>query len=149
MSEKETSDGYWVRAHVSSTKQNFTVLMGLFFLTFLTVAAYRVELGDWNLGIAILIASVKATAVCYYFMHLKYEHAFNTIFFIGSILFLILFLAYTANDMGNRMRVDADWGAKVDRQTGEPAAGTGMAFVDGEFSPIPEFALERVKQQAD
>lgn len=149
MSEKETSDGYWVQPHISTTKQNFTVLMLLFFLTFLTVAAYRIELGDWNLGIAILIASAKATLVCYYFMHLKYEQAFNTIFFIGSILFLLLFLGYTSNDMSNRTRVDPDWGAKVDRQTGEPAAGTGAAFVDGEFAPIPDFALERAKGQKD
>lgn len=147
MSEKETSDGYWVRPHISTTKQNFAVLMALFFLTFLTVAAYRIELGEWNLAVAVLIASVKATLVCYYFMHLKYEHAFNTLFFIGSILFLLLFLAYTSNDMSNRARVDPDWGVKVDRQTGEPAAGTGAAFVEGEFSPLPDFALEAVKTQ--
>ncbi|NLY94971.1 MAG: hypothetical protein GXY23_13205 [Myxococcales bacterium] len=137
MSHHDHNDDYHVRPHISSTKQNLAVLFGLFILTGLTVGAYRIHLGDANLAVAVIIATVKASLVCYYFMHLKYEKAFNTLFFLGSLLFLLIFLGYTANDTEYRADVDPDWGARVDRRRGDPAAGTGAAFLEGEFSPIP------------
>jgi len=137
MSQHDHDDNYHVHAHISSTKQNLIILFALFALTGMTVGAYRVELGDANLAVAAIIATVKAALVCYYFMHLKYERAFNTLFFLGSLLFLLIFLGYTANDTEYRADVDPDWGARFDRRTGDPAAGTGASFEKGEFSPIP------------
>ena len=144
MSQHE-NDNYHVHAHISSTKQNLIVLFALFGLTFLMVGAYRVELGDANLAVAVIIATVKASIVCYFFMHMKYERAFNTLFFLGSLLFLLIFLGYTANDTEYRAEVDRDWGARFDRRSGEAAAGTGANFKEGEFSPIPTLEATQVE----
>jgi cytochrome c oxidase subunit IV len=137
MSHHDHDDNYHVHAHISSTKQNLIVLFALFALTGMTVGAYRVELGEANLAVAVIIATIKAALVCYYFMHLKYEKTFNTLFFLGSLLFLLVFLGYTANDTEYRAEVDPDWGVRVNRRTGDAAAGTGAAFQEGEFTPIP------------
>lgn len=49
------------------------VWMGLLVLTGLTVTVGGLHLGHASIVAAILIATVKATLVLLYFMHLKYE----------------------------------------------------------------------------
>ncbi len=116
-------DGYLVHAHVTPVAVNLRVIGALFALTGLTIAAYYVRLGEWNLAVALLIASVKATLVGTWFMHLKYEKAFNTSFFLGSILFMSIFFGYTSNDTGHRGEVNGIHGAQVDARSGDHAAG--------------------------
>jgi cytochrome c oxidase subunit 4 len=50
-----------------------------------------------------LIASIKAALVVTFFMHLKYDNKFNAIMFLGGLLFIGVFFAYTINDTGRRM----------------------------------------------
>ncbi len=140
--EHHEEDNYNVVPHVSSTQMNLVVLGALLFLTALTVGAYRVHLGEWNLLVAVLIASVKTVLVATFFMHLKWERAFNTLFFVGSFIFLALFLVYTVNDTATRGDVDANWGTRQDRRTGGFAYGTapGIEQAGGEDSPLPEGA---------
>ncbi len=77
-------------------------------LTVITVLAYyiplwlHVELGAANVIIAMAIATTKATLVCMYFMHLKYDKKFNLIAFLSSLIFLGLFLAFTLLDINTR-----------------------------------------------
>ncbi len=80
-------DGYLVHAHITPVKTNLIVISILFVLTGLTVGVYFTDLGEANLAVALLIASVKATLVGTWFMHLKYEKAFNISFFLGALLF--------------------------------------------------------------
>ena len=56
----EHGDGYYVHAHITPIATNLKVIGALFALTGLTVLAYYVRLGEWNLAVAILIASIKA-----------------------------------------------------------------------------------------
>ncbi|MBC7172834.1 MAG: cytochrome C oxidase subunit IV family protein [Polyangiaceae bacterium] len=132
-------DKYNVVPHVSSIQMNLVVLGALLFLTGLTVAAYRVHLGEWNLLVAVLIASVKSVLVGTFFMHLKWERGFNTLFFVGSLLFVGLFLAYTVNDTHHRGQVDPNWGNRQDPRTRAYAAGTaqGIEEAGGDTSPMP------------
>lgn len=132
-------DAFDVHPHVSSTKSNVVILLILFALTGLTLAAYNVRLGDANLFVAILIASIKATFVGAFFMHLKYEKAFNTMFFVGSVLFMGVFFAYTYNDLGYRGRIDGRAGLQYDPHIGF-ANGTAPGIVNerGEFAPLPQ-----------
>ncbi len=76
-----------------------TVFAALVFLTVLTVAAAQVSLGAWEVWISLGIASVKATLVAAYFMHLRYDKSFNGMVFIASLLFVALFLALTLMDL--------------------------------------------------
>ena len=130
-------DGYYVHAHITPVKTNLIVIGALFALTGITIAAYYVRLGEWNLAVALLIASVKATLVGTWFMHLKYEKAFNTSFFLGSVLFMAIFFGYTSNDTGHRGRVDGIHGTQRDARTGEFAAGIATGYDNGEFVAMP------------
>lgn len=130
-------DGYLVHAHITPVKTNLIVISILFALTGLTVGVYFTNLGEANLAVALLIASIKATLVGTWFMHLKYEKAFNTSFFLGALLFMSIFFGYTSNDTGWRGRVDGIHGTQQDARTGDYAAGSAVGYEHGEFVAIP------------
>lgn len=130
-------DGYNVHAHVSTTKFNAAILGALFLLTGLTVGAYRIHLGEWNLFVAILIATMKAGLVMGFYMHLHWEKPFNKIIFLGSFIFVAVFLGYTVNDTGHRGRAGSLHGVRVDPATGARAYGTTALIVEhGDFQPL-------------
>lgn len=130
-------DGYLVHAHITPVKTNLIIISILFALTGLTVAVYFQNLGEANLAVALLIASIKATLVGTWFMHLKYEKAFNVSFFLGALLFMSIFFGYTSNDTGWRGRVDGIHGTTQDARTGDYAAGIATGYENGEFVAIP------------
>ena len=139
MADHGHDDDYNVHAHISTIKTNVIVLGALLFLTFLTVLAYNVRLGDLNLFVAVAIAMVKATIVGAWFMHLKYEKKFNILFFAGSLIFVAIFLGYTMNDTAHRGRQGSLMGLRVDPGTGNRAYGTDpLLRENGEFVAMPE-----------
>lgn len=75
------------------------VCLALMFLTYITVAATYIDLGqDMNLVLAMAIATVKATLVVLFFMHLFWDKPFNWIVFVGSLIFVALFLCIAMMD---------------------------------------------------
>jgi cytochrome c oxidase subunit 4 len=78
------------------------VLLGTFAallaLTVLTVITSRMDLGPMNVVVALVIASLKATLVAMFFMHLRYEHRFQSVIFVGAIFFAALFVGFVAFD---------------------------------------------------
>jgi cytochrome c oxidase subunit 4 len=87
---------------------------------------------------------LKAALVVWFFMELKDDVAFNRLVFLGAVIFVGLFMAYTMNDTRHRNRVDAYNGARVDPRSGELAAGTAAGIVaqGGELGPLPVIAAE-------
>jgi cytochrome c oxidase subunit 4 len=88
-------------AHVAPRK----VLLGTFgvlmVLTIVTVLATRVDFGSqMNLVIAMGIATVKATFVAMYFMHLRYDKPFHVIVIVGGLLAAMLFVGIAVLDQG-------------------------------------------------
>lgn len=79
--------------HVTSIQLLGGVLALLLVLTFITVAVTWVDLGDLNIWIALIIAVVKALFVALYFMHLRWDSAFNSLVFGAALIFLGLFIA--------------------------------------------------------
>ncbi len=61
------------KPHIVAYKDHLLVLFILIALTVLTVAITSIELGPYNTAAAMLIASVKASIVLLYFMHLKFD----------------------------------------------------------------------------
>lgn len=61
------------KPHIVAYKDHLVVLFILIALTVLTVAITSIELGPYNTAAAMLIASVKASIVLLYFMHLKFD----------------------------------------------------------------------------
>ena len=78
------------------------ILLGVWFLlmvlTVATVAVTYVDLGDFNIWLALAIAVVKASFVGLYFMHLRYDSGFNSLILVGSLLFVMLFIGLTMRD---------------------------------------------------
>jgi cytochrome c oxidase subunit IV len=88
--------------HISSPAMFGNVLIALLVLTFITVAASRFDFGGANMLIAMAIASVKASLVIAFFMHVKYDTAINKIVFLSSFLFLSLLFIFTLADHATR-----------------------------------------------
>ncbi len=123
-----------VHAHVSSVKFMVGIFATLIFLTFVTVAVSRVDLGAANGFVAVLVATIKASLVAAFFMHLRWDKPFNTLIFVSSFLFLGIFMLFSLDDLNTRGRIDVSNGVNVYARNGERAPGG--------FTPIsaPEHA---------
>ncbi len=91
-----------VFAHVSPLKTYYVVFGALLVLTALTYAVSFLDLGGASLFVAMVVAVTKATLVCMYFMHLKYDDKFNIFVFVSSILFVGIFFTFTIFDLSSR-----------------------------------------------
>jgi cytochrome c oxidase subunit 4 len=78
------------------------VLGALLVLTFITVGASYVDFGAFNVIIAIGIATVKASLVALFFMHLIHDKPTSAVIFLISVLFLGLFLISVYVDYAER-----------------------------------------------
>ena len=86
-------------AHVTPVRLLIGVWGALMVLTIITVAVTTVDFGPRiNLVVAMAIATVKAGLVVTYFMHLRWDRPFNTLVFLGSLLFVSLFISMTLFD---------------------------------------------------
>ena len=78
------------------------VLLGTFvallILTVITVAVAHVDLGSLNLLVAMAIASVKASVVVLFFMHLLYDRPFHGVMVIAALLAVVLFITFVLLD---------------------------------------------------
>ena len=70
----------------------------LMFLTALTVFVSFIELHDWNIVLALVIATIKGTLVVLFFMHLYYSSKLTKVTVIAAIFFLFLLLALSMTD---------------------------------------------------
>lgn len=85
--------------HISSYTSHGIILIVLLLLTFITVYVSEVNFGVFSVGMALLIASIKATTVLTYFMHLKYESRFIKwmvagVFILFALVIIITFIDY-------------------------------------------------------
>jgi len=78
--------------HIVPFKWYCIVLGALVVLTALTVGIAGYDFGNWNLVMAMLVSSVKATLVALVFMHLRYEEPVTWAFAIVPILLLLVLL---------------------------------------------------------
>jgi len=67
-------------------------------LTGLTVFASYIEMGDFNIVVALVIATIKATLVVLFFMHLYYSSKLTKVTVIAAMFFLFLLLALSLTD---------------------------------------------------
>ena len=113
-----------VHAHISSVPFYVAIFGMLLMLTGLTVGQSYVDLGRLNLAAVVIIASMKATLVVLFFMHIRHDAKFNGLMVVGGIAFIGVFFAYTFNDVGHRGEFDSDSSVWVNPRTGEVAPGS-------------------------
>src|SRR6266853_1234700 len=80
-----------VHAHVSSPIFYAAVFSALLVLTITTVGQSYFDFGRLNLAIVIIIASMKASLVVTFFMHLRWDNKFNVLMFISGLCFIGVF----------------------------------------------------------
>jgi cytochrome c oxidase subunit 4 len=85
-------------AHVMPAPVLLAVFFGLILLTIVTVAATWIDLGGWNVAVAMAIATVKATLVAMYFMHLRYDAPLHGLMLLVAVVFVALFILVTLLD---------------------------------------------------
>jgi cytochrome c oxidase subunit IV len=78
-------------------------LFALLFLTVMTVAAASFDFGSANVVIALAIATMKATLVALFFMHLVWDKPVNAIVAVTGFLFLGIFLMFDFIDVSSRV----------------------------------------------
>jgi cytochrome c oxidase subunit 4 len=89
--------------HVVPIKFLVFICCILLFLTGVTVWVSRYDFTEINIAemgiiMALLVATVKATFVGLYFMHLRWDRPFIGFIFVGSILFVVLFIGLALTD---------------------------------------------------
>ena len=89
--------------HIVSVKVYLAILLVLIVGTVVTVwAGFRDFPGPLNVIIALTIASVKATLVVLYFMHLRYSTRLVWVIFISALFWMGLLFALTLSDYWTR-----------------------------------------------
>src|SRR5579864_4377582 len=81
----------------------FAVWAALLVGTFLTYEAAKLDLGNFNAAVALIIATTKALLVALFFMHLKgANEKLLKLVVISTIFFLFILLAFSMADFGTR-----------------------------------------------
>jgi len=90
--------------HSSSLTTYIVIWLALLAGTALTVGAAFVDLKHFNTPVALVIATIKATLVALYFMHIKgTSEKMTKVVVISAIFFLFLLLALSMADYGTRL----------------------------------------------
>lgn len=113
--------------HILPIKVYLRVAAALLALTGATVAISYVHLGPWNAVVAVGIASLKASLVALFFMHLKYDNKINMFIFFAAILFVTLFITLTMFDTLRR--------ADIYEIRGEPIKKNAIIYEKPASSP--------------
>lgn len=94
--------------HMAPWQILLAVCLVLMVLTWITVTATYIDLGEYNLWLAMIIATIKAVLVCLYFMHLRWDRPFNSMVLVISLLMLMLFLTFAMADT-SAYKPEIDW----------------------------------------
>jgi cytochrome c oxidase subunit 4 len=91
--------------HVSPLSLYYWIYGWLLVFTVITVGVsfwFGDALGAWSIPVAMAVAIVKATLVCMYFMHLKWDAKFNVFVFVSAIIAMLIFFTFTMMDVATR-----------------------------------------------
>ena len=94
-----STDAHSHKPHVLPLSIYIGVGSALFILTGITVAVAQVNLGGaWNLVIAMVVATIKASLVVLFFMHLLYDNKLYAVVFGIGLFMLTAFIVETMFD---------------------------------------------------
>ena len=89
--------------HIVAPKILIATALALLVLTALTVLSVRIDfdefdLHEMNILIALTIAVIKASLVCLFFMHLRWDRPFNGFVLVCSLSLVALFIWFAMTD---------------------------------------------------
>jgi cytochrome c oxidase subunit 4 len=89
-------------AHIPSVKALVGVWAALICLTWTTVGISYIELGEWNVVVALLIAVIKASLVAWIFMGVRFSAPMTRLFCIAGLVWLMIMIIITSGDYQTR-----------------------------------------------
>jgi cytochrome c oxidase subunit IV len=88
--------------HIDSVKTYTIVFVALLILTLLTTVVATVDLGQFNIVVALVIAVVKMLLVALFFMHLRHSTILTKVVVGGGLLWLGILLLLGLSDFVSR-----------------------------------------------
>jgi len=89
--------------HIVPASTFWKIFSTLIVLTVVTVAAAQFDFGSMNAFVAFGIATVKASLVLGFFMHLKYDNMMNRVIIFSGLFFVVIFYLFCILDIGTRV----------------------------------------------
>jgi cytochrome c oxidase subunit IV len=96
--DSHNSDSGELVVHIVPPRLLLAVYGALVIFTVITVAVSRLDLGQANIWVALLIAVIKSTLVALYFMHLRWDSPFNAAALVAAFFFVALFIGLAMLD---------------------------------------------------
>ncbi len=88
--------------HIVPIRTYFVIFAALLVFTLITVGVALIDLGRFNIVVALAIAGFKATLVVLFFMHVRWSSPLTKIFIVASLFWLAILLGFTAADYISR-----------------------------------------------
>jgi len=82
--------------HIVSYKLHALVLIALIIMTGISVAVTQIHLGTVTVMVALVLATIKASLVLTFFMHLRFDNRFYALMVIGVIVLIgiVIFITF-------------------------------------------------------
>jgi len=91
-----------VHEHLDSVKTYALVLIALLIATVVTTLVAFVDLGNFSVVVALLIAVCKMLLVALFFMHVRYSTRLTKLVIVGGLMWLAILLLLTLTDFFTR-----------------------------------------------
>ena len=88
--------------HIVPVRIYWIVFLTLLVMTGVTYAVAQVDLGRFNIVVALAIAIFKATLVILFFMHVKYSTKLTKTVVASGFVFLLVMVFFTMTDLLTR-----------------------------------------------
>ena len=124
--------------HTHGVGRYFAVWIALLAFTAITVITGHQDWGAVNLPLAVSIATIKATLVVLFFMHMTEAPAANRIVFVVSIVFAIVLIVgvfgdlWTRNGMTLPSAAPSTEGPEIEAPRGSSGPASGAALPPGQ-----------------
>src|SRR5580658_1569856 len=93
-----------ISEHISTLGSSVAIWLILLACTGITVGAAFIDLGPFNIVVALAIATIKATLVVLFFMHVKYTpEKLPGLVVVSAIFWLFILLALSMADYATRL----------------------------------------------
>lgn len=93
-----TNDSHSHTSHIPAAKTLVSVWVALIVLTWTTVGVSYLELGEWNVIVALTIAVLKASLVAWIFMGVRYSTKLTRLFVVAGLVWLAIMIFITGAD---------------------------------------------------
>ena len=104
--------------HIPKVSALVGVWATLIAFTVITALVATVDLGEWNVVVALIIAVTKASLVAWIFMGVRYVTTLTRLFVVAGLVWLFIMILITFSDYGTR-----HWTYQADPWANNPAHG--------------------------